>query len=109
VQVNLHIQKIILTFVFINMDIILLKQDSAEWNTMWETLANHPINEGLSEPRVAYNDGEQWQYMGSYRQGDKLIHDFRHRNHPKTQDVYKVTFNGNPVEAEQINKTIKVK
>ena len=34
---------------------------------------------------------------------------FRHRNHPKTQDVYKVTFNGNPVSTEQIDKTIKVK
>jgi hypothetical protein len=91
------------------MDMILLKKDSAEWNAMWETLENHPINEGLTEPRIADNDGEQWQYMGSYRQGDKLIHDFRHRNHPKTQDVYKVTFNGNQVDAEQIEKTIRIK
>jgi hypothetical protein len=91
------------------MDMILLKKDSTEWNAMWEKLENHPINEGLTEPRIADNDGEQWQYMGSYRQGDKLIHDFRHRNHPKTLDVYKVTFNGNQVDAEQIEKTIRIK
>jgi hypothetical protein len=91
------------------MDMILLKKDSTEWNAMWETLANHPINEGLEYPMVAYNDGEQWQYMGSYRQDDKIIHDFRHRNHPKTLDVYKITFNGNQVPEEQIDKVIKVK
>jgi hypothetical protein len=91
------------------MDMILIKKDSTEWNSMWEVLENHPINEGLEDPRVADYEGEQWQYMGSYRQGDKLIHDFRHRNHPKTLDVYKVTFNGNPVDAEQIEKTIRIK
>lgn len=91
------------------MDMILLKKDSTEWKAMWETLSNHPINEGLEYPMVAYNEGEQWQYMGSYRQDDKIIHDFRHRNHPKTLDVYKITFNGNQVPEEQIDKVIKVK
>ena len=91
------------------MDMILIKKDTTEWNTMWETLANHPINDGLEFPRIAYNDGEQWQYMGSYRQDGKIIHDFRHRNHPKTLDVYKITFNGNAVSEEDIDKTIRVK
>ena len=91
------------------MEMILLKQDSAEWNSMWETLANHPINEGLKSPKIAFNDGEQWQYMGSYRQDGKVIHDFRHRFHPKTNGVYRVTFNGNVVPTEQIEKVIKVK
>lgn len=92
------------------MDIVFLKKDSAEWSTMWDFLVKHPINEGLQYPNIAYNEGEQWQYMGSYKQGDKVIHDFRHRNHPKTQNVYKVTFvASDEFTDDQIDKTIKVK
>lgn len=90
------------------MDIIFVKQDSIEWNAMWDYLSKHPINEGLEYPKIAYNNGESWQYMGSFKQGDKIIAEFRHRKHPKTQNVYKVLFN-HSVSDDSIDKVIKVK
>jgi hypothetical protein len=66
------------------MDLVLIKIDSPEWNYMWNWLEAHPINEGLPVPCIADNEGEQWQYMGSLKQGDKILHQFRHRNHPVT-------------------------
>jgi len=101
---------IILTFVkeILSMDIVLLKKDSVEWVVIWDILAKHPINDGLDEPKIAYNDGESWQYMASYKQGDNVIHEFRHKKHPKTNDVYRVNFN-NKVSDNSIEKIIKVK
>jgi hypothetical protein len=110
VQINLHNSKIILTFVFIKMELIFVKKETQEWEYIWNYLANHPINEGLTEPKTAYNEGEAWQYMGSYKNGNKIIHDFRHRYHPRTLDVYKITFNASEeFTNEQIDKTIKIK
>jgi len=43
---------------------------------MWHLLAE------VEGDRVCLNDGEVWQYMGSKREGSKLIHTFRHRCHP---------------------------
>lgn len=67
---------------------IIVKNGSNEWNYMWDWLAEHPINESVAEPMVAVNDmnGECWQYMGSFRQDNKTIHEFRHRSHPTTGD-----------------------
>jgi len=64
---------------------ILIKRNSSEWNYMWSWLEKHPLNEGLEEPTVAYNKdySESWQYMGSFKQNDKVIHEFRHRAFPK--------------------------
>ena len=61
------------------MDLVLVEQGSSEWNFIWDYVANHPINEGIENARVAFNQGEQFQYMGSYRQGDKVCHSIRHR------------------------------
>ena len=48
--------------------------------------------------------------MGSYKNGNKIIHEFIHKNHPKTLDVYKITFNGSDTFTDdQIEKSIKVK
>lgn len=68
------------------MELVLIEPNSHEWNYMWEWLASHPINEGIIEPTAALNDGEAWQYMGSYKQDDRVIHSFRHRNHPRINE-----------------------
>jgi hypothetical protein len=92
------------------MELVFVKQDSAEWNYIWDFVANHPINEGIEEPQTAWNNGEAWQYMGSFKQSDKLIHEFRHRQHPKTNDVYRINFNGSELFTDdQIDKTTKIK
>ncbi len=64
------------------MNLILVQQNSTEWNYMWDWLADNPINQSLENPSLAINDGEVWQYMGSYQQDTRVIHTFRHRNHP---------------------------
>jgi hypothetical protein len=92
------------------MELVFVKQDSVEWEYIWNFVANHPINEDLEEPRLALNNGEAWQYMGSFKDSKKIIHEFRHRSHPKTQDVYKIRFEGSEeFTAEQIDKTIRIK
>ena len=94
------------------MDIILLKQNGVEWDAMWNFVANHPINEGLVEPRIAMNEGEAWQYMCTYtnKERNKFIHELRHKNHPNTNGVYFIKFNSeNKISDEDIIKTIKVK
>jgi len=92
------------------MELIFVKQDSTEWEYIWDFVAKHPINEGLEEPKIALNEGEAWQYMGSFKNKNRLIHEFRHRYHPNTQNVYNLTFNGSDsFTDEQIDKTIKIK
>ena len=108
--INLALSKIISIFVFINMELVLIKQDSPEWEYMWGFLDSHPINEGIEEPRVALNEGEAWQYMGSFKQEDKVIHEFRHRYHPTTLNRYNLKFKASEnFTNEQIEKTLKIK
>jgi hypothetical protein len=91
------------------MEMILIKENSSEWHSMWSWLETHPINEGLEAPSIATNDGESWQYMGSYRQKDITIHEFRHRKHPTAGLItVKVIAEGKVSEAE-IEKIIKMK
>jgi len=66
------------------MEFVILKKDTPEWDYIWNWLASHPINEGLEEPSVALYQGEGWQYLGSYKKGNTIISDFRHRFHPLT-------------------------
>ena len=92
------------------MEMIFIKKDTAEWEHIWNFVANHPINEGIDEPRLAINEGEGWQYMGSYKNGKQIIHEVRHRFHPRTLDVYKLSFNGSEsFTDDQTEKTIKIK
>jgi hypothetical protein len=92
------------------MDLVLIKEGTDEWNAMWSIIETHPINEGLDEPKAAFNQGESWQYMGSSRQGDKVIHSFRHRQHPKDNQRKNVSFYASDkFTDEQIDKVIKVK
>lgn len=57
-------------------------RDSEEWRSMWNALAWHPINFGLTDKICALDEGtgERWQYMGTYNGW----HEFRHRQHPLT-------------------------
>lgn len=92
------------------MEFITVKRDTAEWLYMWLWLEENAINEGLEEPTVAENDGEVWQYVGSYKNGSKVVHEFRHRNHPKTNDVEKRSLHASDsFTDDQIEDSKKVK
>lgn len=90
------------------MEYIIVKQESPEGEFMWDWLAKHPLNEGLEKPMEAMNEGEAWQYMGSYKHENKVIHEFRHRNHPKIngKTVISVSaseaFNVESIEAKEL-------
>jgi hypothetical protein len=91
------------------MELVLIKQDTPEWNYMWEWLASHPLNEGIENPSLAVNNGEAWQYMGSYKQGERVLHTFRHRQHPKYNKVENVSVSASKeLTEEQIAKNFKL-
>jgi hypothetical protein len=94
------------------MEMVLIKNGSSEWERMWQKLAEHPLNKGLEEPTVALNpdNGEMWQYMGSYKQGPRTIHEFRHRSHPSDGErrYYKFDASAEMNEAD-IEKILPVK
>ena len=69
------------------MEFILIKRDSPEWDYMWNWLAQHPLNEGSENPTEMDNLGEIWEYMGSYKRGNEVFHEMRHRNHPRTSKM----------------------
>jgi hypothetical protein len=92
------------------MEMLLIKMGSQEWEYMWDWLASNPINEGLNTPSIALNENEAWQYMGSFKQNDKVIHSFRHRCHPRHGqkiDLH-VQASENMID-EDIQKEIKMK
>ena len=92
------------------MDFILIKQDSTEWDYMWNWLEEHPINKGLDEPKTALNNGFEWEYMGSYMEGKKILHEFKHRQHPLTQELVKTSVSASKdFTTEQIAKSFKIK
>ena len=91
------------------MELVLIEPYSKEWNYMWEWLANHPINDGIEDPSTALHENEAWQYVGSYKQNDKVIHTLRHRNHPLIQGVKNLSLNASDgFNLNDINKTFKL-
>lgn len=78
------------------MELIVIKKDSPEWEYMWNWLADHPYNKELAEPMIALNENEAWQYMGSFKLKERIIHEFRHRNHPITKDVLELKVTASP-------------
>jgi hypothetical protein len=91
------------------MEMIILKQNCPEWEYAWDWLSNHPLNKDLENPSVALNNEEGWQYMGSYRQNGQVIHEFRHRSHPLTNDVQFLKVNASEsMNAEDIEKTVPI-
>lgn len=73
------------------MEFIVIDDKSSEWLYMWDWLANHPLNNQLEDPKVADNNGAKWEYIGSYMQGARIIHEFIHQQHPKTLGLIKVS------------------
>lgn len=59
-----------------------LKPDTQEWEYAWAQLAAHPLNNVLPDSKMAVNNGEVWEYMGT----DKGKHTFRHRCHPSSDE-----------------------
>jgi len=91
------------------MELVLINPSSPEWAFMWTWLEAHPINNGITESSTATNEGESWQYMGSYMQGEKVLHTFRHRHHPVTNDVKNVSVAASETfTKEQIAKKFKL-
>jgi hypothetical protein len=94
------------------MEMVLIKKESKEWEWMWEQVAKHPLNEGLENPSVAYNDGKTWEYIGSYSNiVGLIIHEFRHKKHPSDESkttYYKFQASQNII-AEDIEKRLPVK
>lgn len=91
------------------MEFILLKEDSLEWGYMWDMLRLHPINAQEVEPCVATNEGEVWQYMGTFRNKETLISEFRHIKHPYTQELYKITFSHVLHDESSIGQSKRIK
>jgi len=92
------------------MDLVLIKPNSSEWDYMWEWLSKHPINSGIEDPTAAINENEAWQYMGSFKQKNRVVHSFRHRCHPFDNKRKDLTLSGSDSFTEdQIEKTIKLK
>jgi hypothetical protein len=94
------------------MEMVLIKVVSNEWHYMWNWLKAHPLNAEQEDPYTAMHPEtkECWQYMGSYKNGNRVIHQFRHRNHPLTGKVEKLSVNAsNEFNDDNIEKTLKMK
>ena len=92
------------------MELIFVKPESAEWNDMWDRLAAHPINADYPEPSIVLNQDEQWQYMGSFKLDNRIIHEFRHRIHPRFQKREDVKFQASELLVpEDIQKKVQIK
>lgn len=91
------------------MEFVTLKESSKEWGYLWDMLRLHPINAGELEPCIALNNGEVWQYMGTFRNKETLISEFRHRNHPYSNDVCKVTFSHVLEDEDSIRTSSRIK
>jgi len=76
---------------------------------MWNWLENHPLNKGLDSPSLAPNNGEHWQYMGSLKHKERVLHQFRHRLHPVTNNVQSVSVKSSEgFTPDQIHKEYKL-
>jgi hypothetical protein len=89
------------------MDFVLIKIDSKTWEDVWEWLSSHPINEGIKEPSIALNEGCTWEYRGTYKKGNKGVTEFIHRNHPKTNCLFKLSYSHEILDTD-IEKKFKV-
>jgi hypothetical protein len=65
----------------------IVKRETTEFGRMWDALAEMPVNAGLPCPCEAEDarTGERWQYMATVNIAGQWLHQFRHRQHPRTQ------------------------
>lgn len=91
------------------MELVLVTPNSPEWDFMWKWLEANPINKDLPEPTIALNENEAWQYMGSFKQDTRVIHQFRHRNHPILGNVKNLSVSAShEFTNEQISKKFRL-
>lgn len=91
------------------MDLVLVEIGSPEWDFIWDYVDKHPINDGIEQASFILTDGIGWEYMGTLMQGDKAIHQVRHKKHPKTNNIYNMTFNASEAfTKEQIAKKFRL-
>jgi hypothetical protein len=83
------------------MELILLKEGCAELEWLWNWLAVHPINEGIADPCLATNEGQSWQYLGTFRHNGKVVHELRHRKHQKTNTKVDLKVSASPLFNEE--------
>lgn len=92
------------------MEFLKVKFETDEWKYMWDFVANHPINEGIENPFEALNENEVWQYMGTFKNKNKYVHEFIHKNHPTTNSSYKIAINGSDnVSEDQFDIRLPIK
>lgn len=53
------------------MELLLIKETSPEWEYMWDWVYAHPYNKNMQSEELL-----QWQYKGSLRQGNRILHQF---------------------------------
>ena len=65
---------------------LIAQRGSPAWDAAWSGLARVLVTDGLGDGAdlAQENDGETWQYMGSEQIETGLLHEFRHRDHPKS-------------------------
>jgi hypothetical protein len=90
------------------MEYIFVKTDSQEWGDMWDFVRTHPINENLEEPCIATNNNEVWEYLGSFKNDDKVISEIRHGSHPRTNEMYKIMYQHPTFNKESISKSARI-
>lgn len=91
------------------MELVLIEPNSPEWEYMWNWLAAHPMNEGLENPSEAMNNNEGWKYMGSFKKGERVIHEFKHKNHPLNNQRKKLSVAASELfTIDQIKKSFKL-
>ena len=95
------------------MELILIKQSSKEWEYLWGWISEHPLNKGLENPMDAPDNetGFMWEYMGSFKQKERVIHEMRHLHHPLTKKIESLKLNSSKnfnIETD-IEKTFKLK
>lgn len=90
---------------------ISIKPESSEWERMWNWVADHPINKGLSEPSVAMSkDNKTWRYVDSFRNKNETVHQFIHENHPITNKAESICLISREVISDdEIQRSVQVK
>jgi len=64
---------------------ILLEAGTPAWDAAWAMLAAEIVKQGLGDGgdlAQEHSHGEVWQYLSSFREGELVRHQFRHRQHP---------------------------
>jgi hypothetical protein len=89
-------------------EFVLIKKDSLEWNHIWSYVEQAPINQGIENPSVAWNNDTGWMYMGSMTDGKSIIHRVIHTCHPYNNGSFELSFNGTDNFKNDIYKKFRI-